>query len=65
MTFVDKHKLLLSFIQAFVGFFCTFFTVSYIIYENVSYIKILVVSLLFALTMVYRERKKQIRKTVD
>lgn len=58
MTFVDNHKLLLFFIQTFVGFFCAFFTISYIIYENVSYIKILSVSLLFALTMAYRERKK-------
>ncbi len=65
MTFVDKYKLLFFFVQSFVISFCAFYTVSHIIYGNVSYIKVIVVPLLFTLTMVYRERKKQIRKTED
>jgi len=65
MTLVDNHKLIFLFIKMFVGFFCAFFTVSYIIYENLTYIKIIVVSLLFALTMLYRERKKRLQNTKE
>jgi hypothetical protein len=62
MKFIEKHVLLFYFIQVFIGIFCASVTVHYIFERNVSFTRTIVFSLLFALSMLYKKRKKQIKK---
>ena len=64
MKFIDKHTSLLFFIQLLVGGFCSFVTVYYIFEKDVSFIRAIVFSLLFASTIVLIKQKKQKQKVV-
>jgi hypothetical protein len=65
MKFEGNQKMLFFFIQLFVAICCAYFTVSYIFYGKVSYIKAVIFSLLFAGTNVFIKRKKQARNHIE
>jgi hypothetical protein len=58
MIFNINKTTIFLFLQQFVGFGCALVTVTYIMEGKISYIKIILIALLFSVTLTYRRIKK-------
>lgn len=54
-----NKKNILYFFQLFIGFGCALFTVSYLLFGSISFVWILLTTLLFSIARTLRYNKKQ------